>query len=145
MPRSSIVALSVLLACGADQTQGRVPSEGRAAATTRAPSASGEGKQGRRAEAGVAGSEIDARAIYNQYCVACHGVDGRGNDGLAPDYVADQTPLARSDEVLVGVIKKGGQSEAGVMPPWGDTLDDAQVQALLAYMRSTFRSETPPE
>ena len=81
---------------------------------------------------------IDGKAIYSQYCVACHGADGKGNNGLAANYVDDKTRLAQSDEALIKSIKEGKQGSVGVMPPWGGTLNDDQIKAVLGYIRAEF-------
>ncbi len=79
----------------------------------------------------------DGEAIYNQYCVACHGADGKGNNGLGGNY-AEVLP-GKTDEQLIASIKNGKTSATGAaMPPWGGTLNDAQLKAVLAHVKKTY-------
>jgi cytochrome c oxidase cbb3-type subunit 3 len=57
---------------------------------------------------------------YNQFCVACHGIDGSGN----PLY-------GSSREALVESVALG---RGGVMPAFGERLDDTQVKLLVALL-----------
>jgi mono/diheme cytochrome c family protein len=86
------------------------------------------------ADAGAANGE----AIYKQYCTPCHGVDGKGNNGMAASYVDDPARLAKPDEELIASIKNGKTGTVGTMPPWGGVLNDDQIKAVLGYIRTTF-------
>ncbi len=88
---------------------------------------------------------VQADALYKQYCASCHGPDGKGNGPAAaalPVKPADHTnPAAMSkisDAELFKAIKEGGQAvgKSPAMPPWGGTLKDEQIRALVAYVRS---------
>jgi cytochrome c oxidase cbb3-type subunit 3 len=69
---------------------------------------------------------------YNQFCVACHGPDGSGNVGVgAPSLVDDVWLYGNSTEALVHSIAIG---RSGVMPAFGDRLDDTQVKLLVALL-----------
>ena len=69
---------------------------------------------------------------YNQFCVACHGPDGGGNIALgAPSLVDDVWLYGDSSEALVHSISIG---RAGMMPAFGDRLDDTQVKMLVALL-----------
>ena len=85
-----------------------------------------------------------AEALYKQYCASCHGADGKGNGpGAAalPVKPADHTSPAVmskiSDAELFKAIKEGGQAvgKSPAMPPWGGTLKDEQIGALVAHVR----------
>jgi mono/diheme cytochrome c family protein len=43
----------------------------------------------------------------------------------------------RSDDDIRNVIKSGGPaiSKSALMPPWGATISDAQIELLLGYVR----------
>lgn len=85
------------------------------------------------------------KAIYEQYCAACHGPAGKGDGPAAaalnrkPRDLSDKT-YARSlkDDYLFQIIKDGGAAvkKSPVMPPMGKTLKDDQIKDLLAYLRS---------
>ena len=81
---------------------------------------------------------VDGAAIYKQYCETCHGADGKGNNGLAANYVDDKTRLAKPDEELINSIKNGKTGTVGTMPPWGPVLNDEQIKAVLGYVRTTY-------
>lgn len=105
------------------------------------------------------------RKVFNNYCVICHGPDGRGNGKLAskrqpapPDFVSDLQPAPPdyrdplfmdrfSDDFLFAVIKHGrvGATEmAGFasMTPFGYGLSDEQIWRLVRYIRDTFAKGT---
>lgn len=88
---------------------------------------------------------VQAEALYKQYCASCHGPDGKGNGPAAaalPVKPADHTNAAVmskiSDAELFKAIKEGGQAagKSPAMAPWGGTLKDEQIRALVAYVRS---------
>ena len=77
------------------------------------------------------------RNVYTTYCATCHGDTGAG-DGFNA-FNLDPRPRAlgdpafrkkRSDADLVGVIRRGGAGVglSSLMPPWGHTLDDRQIE-----------------
>ena len=71
----------------------------------------------------------DGKALYEEHCTACHQSQGRGGIGL---------PLSKSklesvsDDYLTKTIRLGRPGR--IMPPF-EELSDAQVAALVAYMR----------
>lgn len=84
-------------------------------------------------------------ALYKQLCASCHGPDGKGSGPAAaalPVKPADHTNAAVmgkiSDAELFKAIKEGGQAvgKSAAMPPWGGTLKDEQIRALVAHVRS---------
>lgn len=78
----------------------------------------------------------DGKAIYTQYCVACHGADGKGNNGLGGDYSV--VLKDRDDAELIASIKNGKTGSIGTMPPWGAVLKDDQIAAVLDYVKTEF-------
>ena len=73
-----------------------------------------------------------AQTQYNQFCIACHGPDGSGNVAIgAPSLVDDIWLYGNSSEALVHSIAIG---RTGVMPAFGDRLDDTQVKLLVALL-----------
>lgn len=134
MKRMLIIAAMALTACGADDKPAETPAAKTAAAEPApapAPAPAPEAKP-------AAAAAVDGKAIYNQYCVACHGPDGKGNNGLAASYVDDPSRLAQTDEALIKSIKEGKQGDIGVMPPWGGTLNDEQITAVIGHIRAEF-------
>jgi mono/diheme cytochrome c family protein len=85
------------------------------------------------------------RAVYQHYCLTCHGATG-GGDGFNafnvephPRDLSDPAfQKAKKDAELADAIRRGG---AGVglsplMPPWGRTLAPDQVDQVVAYIRT---------
>src|SRR6516164_6171267 len=80
------------------------------------------------------GLAADAAATWNQQCASCHGKDGSGNTMMGKklavkDYTKQQ---GFSDAEAANVIKNG----KGKMKGFKDKLSDADVKALVAYVRS---------
>src|SRR5215469_1820581 len=76
----------------------------------------------------------DAGALWAQHCASCHGKDGSGNTAMGKklgvkDYTKSQS---FSDAEAANVIKNG----RGKMKAYGSKLSDADVKALVAYVRS---------
>ncbi len=72
------------------------------------------------------------KAVYDQYCVACHGSDGSGNDLLGAPNLADSNWLyGATQDSIVESIAKGRN---GVMPAFAERLDDMQMHLLVAML-----------
>jgi mono/diheme cytochrome c family protein len=76
----------------------------------------------------------DAGALWAQNCASCHGKDGSGNTTMGKklavkDYTKQQS---FSDAEAANVIKNG----KGKMKAYKGKLSDADVKALVAYVRS---------
>lgn len=69
---------------------------------------------------------------YSQYCTSCHGPDGGGNAALGGPSLADSTWLYGGDRESVRQSITDGRN--GVMPAFGNRLDDAQIQLLVAWL-----------
>jgi mono/diheme cytochrome c family protein len=95
-------------------------------------------------------TQADGAAVYAQSCASCHQPDGAGVPGAFP-------PLAGSEWVtgdeatavriallgIQGPITVKGASYDGMMPPWRDSLDDAQIAAVLSHIRSQWGNQAP--
>jgi Cytochrome c. len=84
----------------------------------------------------------DAAANWSQHCASCHGKDGSGSTMMGKklgvkDYRDAKVQAAFSDADVASAIK-GGVKESGKekMKPFGDKLSDADIKALVAYVRS---------
>ena len=85
------------------------------------------------ASAGI-GFAADAAANWTQNCASCHGKDGSGNTMMGKklavkDYTKEQ---GFSDAEATNVITNG----KGKMKGFKGKLSDADVKALVAYVRS---------
>ena len=82
--------------------------------------------------------------LYKTYCWQCHGRSGDGmgvnvrDMSVQPRNHTDAKEMAsRSDADLFKAIKEGGQaiSKSVLMPPWGGSLSDDDILALVGYLR----------
>jgi cytochrome c oxidase cbb3-type subunit 3 len=72
------------------------------------------------------------KVIYQQFCFACHGSEGEGNQTLgAPNLVDDIWLYGNSDAQLHTTISKG---RSGIMPAFDKRLSDAQIKMLVAWL-----------
>jgi len=63
-------------------------------------------------------------------CASCHGPDGTGMNGMAPN-------LTGYDDTLVtNVVKNGKKGSIGTMPAFHDRMTPVQVKALSAYIQT---------
>lgn len=75
----------------------------------------------------------DAGALWAQNCASCHGKDGSGNTVMGKKLgVKDFTKEQSSDAEATNIIKNG----KGNMSAYKDKLSDADVTALVAFIRS---------
>ena len=83
--------------------------------------------------AGIAAA-ADASATWAANCASCHGKDGSGNTTMGKKLgVADYTKnQSFSDTEAANIIKNG----KGKMKGYGSKLSDADIKALVAYVRS---------
>ncbi|MEI2695139.1 MAG: cytochrome-c oxidase, cbb3-type subunit III [Saprospiraceae bacterium] len=71
------------------------------------------------------------KELFAPACAACHGPDGKGVLGLAPN-LADKVWLySSSEETIIETITKGRTNR---MPAFGEFLGDAKVHLLTAYV-----------
>lgn len=74
------------------------------------------------------------KRLYDGVCVACHGIDGKGNQDLgAPDLTDDYWLYGSSNEAIRTTILDGRH---GVMPAFGELLGDTRVRLVGAYVWS---------
>jgi cbb3-type cytochrome c oxidase subunit III len=82
------------------------------------------------------------KELFAPACAACHGPDGKGVLGVAPN-LADKVWLySSSEETIIETITKGRTNR---MPAFGEFLGDAKVHLLTAYVYgSAVESRTRP-
>ncbi|MZH02199.1 MAG: c-type cytochrome [Nitrospinae bacterium] len=87
--------------------------------------------------------------VYKEYCVQCHGPQGKGDGpgakGLDPKpAVHADLPLSDyPEDYLYNLIFYGGKSvgKSPNMPDWGLTLPEQSLADVIAYLRSTFKGQ----
>ncbi|WP_158811867.1 cytochrome c [Beijerinckia sp. L45] len=90
------------------------------------------------------------RAIYDDSCAACHKTNGAGIAGLFPTLRAAPAVQSREATSLMRVVLDGAKSAAtdkaptgAAMPSYAWQLDDAQVAAVLTYIRNAWGNQAP--
>ena len=92
--------------------------------------------------AAQAGKAEEGQELFKKNCVTCHGPDGSGSTAVgkavgAKDLRAAEA-LKMSDAEISTQIEKG----KGNMPPFGETLDKAKINDLIAYIRELGKKKT---
>lgn len=91
-------------------------------------------------EANYPVDKIDARGLFAENCVTCHGENGRGHTfhGLivgAQNFTDLSWQVGTTDKQIVNAINTG----PGVMPAFDKRLSPTEIEALAKYVR-TFRT-----
>lgn len=76
------------------------------------------------------------RLIWGQYCIVCHGPEGRGDGTVVPKFVPppdlmQETSKQRTDGYLYAMIRQG----RGIMPRYGDKIRGADRWHVVNYLR----------
>ena len=97
------------------------------------------------AAADQAGGSDAGEQVYGSTCVTCHQADGAGLPGAFPGLAGSAVASGDADVAikivlsgLTGEMTRGGTTYNGMMTPWGGTLSDADIAAVLTYVRSNF-------
>lgn len=108
---------------------------------------------GLRADAENAETIALGRTIYETQCAACHGAQLEGQpdwqmplpSGRLPAPLHDATGHTwhHPDDILFRIVKEGTAAIVGGgyesdMPGFADVLSDAEIRAVLAYIKSTW-------
>jgi cytochrome c oxidase cbb3-type subunit 3 len=89
--------------------------------------------------------EAQGKRVFYEKCVWCHsdtspaGPSNRSNLNPTPPLINDGTVFnSLGDEFLSNTITLGGgaMGKSAIMPPWGRTLSQDEIQALVAYIRA---------
>lgn len=91
------------------------------------------------------------QAVYEDRCVQCHGEQGEGAAGAYPPLAGSRKVMLASPVNLVRVVVSGGfaPTTAGNpqpygMPPFGQALTDAEIAAVVTYLRNAWGNSAPP-
>ncbi|HZV63351.1 MAG TPA: c-type cytochrome [Telluria sp.] len=104
----------------------------------------------------ITGAQVDlvvaqGKKLYESHCADCHGADGRG---LPPNYppLAGNRALTMDASVnAIRIVLNGGFAPGTAgnprpygMPPYSHLLDDAEVAAVVSYLRASWGNRAPP-
>lgn len=92
-----------------------------------------------------AGGAADGLQIYTANCVACHQATGAGLPGVFPPLGGSEWVLG-SDKLAINILLHGVSGKltvkdvaySGQMPAFKDKLNDAEIAAVLSYIRANF-------
>lgn len=89
--------------------------------------------------------------IYGEQCASCHGRQGQGVAGIYPRLAGNRAVTMEAANNVVQLIRRGGflPSTAGNprpfgMPPFGQTLNDAEIAAMASYIRQAWGNNGHP-
>jgi mono/diheme cytochrome c family protein len=89
--------------------------------------------------------QAQGKRVFYEYCVWCHadstpaGPSNRANLNPNPPLASDGATLnALSDDFMRNVITLGGAAagKSAAMPPWGKTLRQDDIEAVIAFYRA---------
>jgi mono/diheme cytochrome c family protein len=81
--------------------------------------------------------------IFKNLCEGCHGADGREQPGATPN-IAGAPSVIGAPGVPIRVLLHGKEGPIGLMPAHGDTLNDAEIAAVLTYVRRAWGQTAAP-
>jgi len=88
------------------------------------------------------------KEVYQTYCIGCHGSTGAGDgfnafnlDPRPRDLSDPALQKSKSNVDLADAIRRGGAGVGltSLMPPWGHTIDERHINAVVLYIRSLRR------
>ena len=86
-----------------------------------------------------------AAETFKFYCAQCHGLEGKGKGPnvtkdfpVTPRDFSNAKEMSKlSDDYIRGIVMDGGPSQrkSPLMPPWGKTISEADVNGLIKHLR----------
>lgn len=87
----------------------------------------------------------DGKAVYAKSCASCHQANGQGAPGAFPPLAKNPYVTGDAKKVigtvlhgLNGQITVNGKSYNGSMPAWKGQLSNAEVAAVITYVRTSW-------
>ena len=90
----------------------------------------------------VTSRAAEAKENWEKHCQKCHGADGKGQTKMGrqsgvKDYTDPKVQAELKDENALKIIKEGiVEKDKKKMDPYKDKLNDAEIKALIAYIRA---------
>jgi len=99
----------------------------------------------------IASAASDGKSVFNTNCATCHQENGMGSPGVFPPLAGNGDVTAKDPTKIIGIVLHGlntqitvnGKEYNGGMPPWKGTLSNADIAAVLTYVRSSWGNSAP--
>lgn len=91
--------------------------------------------------AAQAGNAEKGKELFQQNCERCHGPDGSGNTPIGKAVGAKDLRAPEAQKLTDAQIYTQIDKGKGNMPPFGDTLDKAKIDDLVAYVHELGKKE----
>src|ERR1700747_2855217 len=96
--------------------------------------------------------KVVGKALFSSNCITCHQANGQGLPGQYPPLAGSEIVLGDASNRLIAIVLKGlqgpvtvkGQSFNNSMQAWEGQYTDAQLAAILTYVRSDWGNNAPP-
>ena len=96
--------------------------------------------------------KVIGKALFSANCITCHQATGLGLPGQYPPLVGSEYVLGDASNRLIAIVLKGlqgpvtvkGQSFNNSMQAWEGQYTDAQLAAILTYVRSDWGNSAAP-
>ncbi len=154
-----VTAISVLIAVGLSlfsqlaiqKEQLESGAGGAAPAAAASENTMGAGTSAGSASTVGNSSSTKGAQVFTQNCAGCHQANGQGQAGVFPPLAGSE--IVNGDKVRVGHIvlyglqgnvKVKGANYSGMMPAWKGQLTDADIAAVLTYIRSSWGNHSSP-
>jgi mono/diheme cytochrome c family protein len=85
----------------------------------------------------------EGKAIYGRLCAGCHLADGQGKPKAIPALVRSPYVIG-NPAVTARILLAGKEGRMGMMPPFGATLSNDQIAAVLTYLRREWGHTASP-
>jgi len=138
------IGLSLFSQLAIQKEQAETGDTGPATSSAAAPNAAGAGAAGGGSSTVAAATSGKGAQIFSQNCATCHGAAGKGTPNIFPPLAGNPyvtgppTPVIHT--VLYGLkgAKVEGKDYTAEMPPWHASLSNADVAAVITYIRGSL-------
>ncbi len=80
------------------------------------------------------------KEIYEEHCADCHRSSGEGLPVKFPAH--NKNPFVLGDpRPVIQTVLEGRKGKLGTMPTWKEKLDDAQIAAVVTYIRNAWTNK----
>ena len=81
--------------------------------------------------------------LYKNLCEGCHGADGREQPGATPN-IAGAPNVIGEPGIPIRILLHGKEGPVGLMPAHGESMSDAEIAAVLTYLRRAWGQTASP-